>query len=179
MPPDRRSIQAAPLPTIRRLKRDPMRHQGRTTKIGQKSEIACKSVPTVLRCNCHAYQPDATNQLRAVSCGSPKNLLLCKCHAIPTAEICPEYTRNTANSGTEHPPSEKKYRATLDDIGGHWGTYVPLSRQNDRISFEQDRGSGRPLFQFHTHASDGTNCQKNQDVPARLRTSKHSALLRK
>ena len=110
----------------------PKGNQGRTTKIDQKSEIACKSVPTVLRCNCHAYQPDATNQLRAVSCGSPKNLLLCKCHAIPTAEICPEYTRNTASSGTEHSPSEKnigRHWTTLGDIGGHMSPFHAKTRR--------------------------------------------------
>ncbi len=76
----------------------------------------------MLRCRYHAYPSDTTNPIPQNSCKSTKNLLLCRCHAIPTAGFCPIFARNTANPGAGHPPSGKKYRATLDDIGGHWGT---------------------------------------------------------
>ena len=104
----------------------------------------------------------------------PEYLLLCNCHAIPTANFCPDFVRKTANFGVEHPLPRKKYRSTLVDIGRHWTTFVPLSRQNGRISLPGDNGAGQPPCQPRQYPVYGTNGRTNQGNSERLRTSNRS-----
>ena len=80
-------------------------------------------------------------------------------------------TRNEKRKTKRTSPPKKKNSSTFGDIWGHLGTYVPLSRQNERASDPLHKGSGRPLCQIHTHANHGSNSRENQDSSDRLRES--------
>ena len=67
-------------------------------------------------------------------------------------------TKNSKHKTQNHqyiPLSKEKNTATFGDIWGHLGTYVPLSRRNDRTSVSLGKGPGRQPFQICAHAVHG------------------------
>jgi len=89
----------------------------------------------------------------AVNCVHHKNQMNC------SSDKC-QRALETKNQQNIPLPKEKN-TATFGDIWGLLGTYVPLSRRNDRTSVSLGKGPGRQPFQICAHAVHGTNSLTN------------------